>query len=195
MEEKQYNSISKKLLEEKEFDYVATGHIHKRQIFENPLVVYPGSTVSLGFDELGEHGMIVGEVNEKNIQISFVPLAEIEFVEKNIDITDILSKEELIEKINSSEIKENQFVKVTLVGKRNFEINVYELYKLINQDRIIKIKDKTKMKYDLSSMQNDITLKGLFAKEFLKRLNEENISEENKEIIEKAVEIGFEALE
>ncbi len=29
----------------------------------------------------------------------------------------------------------------------------------------------------------------------LKKLNQENISEEEKEIIEKAVEIGFEALE
>ena len=195
IEEKQYNSISRKTLAEKGFDYVATGHIHKRQIWENPYIVYPGSTVSLGFDELGEHGMIVGNIEGKDIQISFVPLAETEFVEKNIDVTDILSKEELIEKINLLEIKENQFVKIILTGKRNFEINTYDLYKLINQDRIIKIKNKTKMKYDLNSMQNDITLKGLFAKEFLKKLNNENISEEEKEIIEKAVEIGLEALE
>ena len=195
IEEKQYNSISRKILEEKGFDYVATGHIHKRQIWENPYIVYPGSTVSLGFDELGEHGMIVGNIEEKDIQISFIPLAETEFIEKNIDVTDMLSKEELIEKINLLEIKENQFVKIILTGKRNFEINTYGLYKLINQDRVIKIKNKTKMKYDLNSMQNDITLKGLFAKEFLKKLNNENISEEEKEIIEKAVEIGLEALE
>ena len=195
LEEKQYNSISRKTLAEKGFDYVATGHIHKRQIWENPYIVYPGSTVSLGFDELGEHGMIVGNIEGKDIQISFVPLAETEFIEKNIDVTDILSKEELIEKINLLEIQENQFVKIILTGKRNFEIDTYDLYKLINQDRIIKIKNKTKMKYDLNSMQNDITLKGLFAKEFLKRLNNENISEEEKEIIEKAVEIGLEALE
>ena len=195
IEEKQYNSISRKTLAEKGFDYVATGHIHKRQIWENPYIVYPGSTVSLGFDELGEHGMIVGNIEGKDIQISFVPLAETEFVEKNIDVTYILSKEELIEKINLIEIQENQLVKIILTGKRNFEINTYDLYKLINQDRIIKIKNKTKMKYDLNSMQNDITLKGLFAKEFLKKLNNENISEEEKEIIEKAVEIGLEALE
>ena len=134
--------------------------------------------------------MITGQVDEKNIQIKFVPLAETEFIEKNIEVTDILSKEELIEKINSLEIKENQFVKIILTGKRNFEIDTYGLYKLINQD-----KNKTKMKYDLNSMQNDITLKGLFAKEFLKKLNQPNITEEEKEIIEKAVEIGLEALE
>ena len=38
-------------------------------------------------------------------------------------------------------------------------------------------------------------LKGLFAKEMLAKLNEENIPEEQKEIIEKAVEIGMEAID
>ena len=59
---------------------------------------------------------------------------------------------------------------------------------------MIKIKDKTKINYDLEKLSNDTTLKGLFAKEMLAKLNEENISEEQKEIIEKAVEIGIEAL-
>lgn len=195
LEEKQYNSISKNILRDEEFNYVATGHIHKRQIFEDPCIVYPGSTVSLGFDEMGEHGMIVGQVDNNDIQLSFIPLAETEFVENSIDVSDVISKEELLERINLLEVKENQFVKVLLVGNRNFEISVYELYKLISNDRIIKIKDKTKMSYDLESMQNDITLKGLFAKEMLKRLNKENISEDDKKIIEKAVEIGLEALE
>ena len=195
LEEKQYNSISKNILKDKGFNYVATGHIHKRQIFEDPCIVYPGSTVSLGFDEMGEHGMIVGQVDNNDIQLSFIPLAETEFVENSIDVSDVISKEELLERINLLEVKENQFVKVLLVGNRNFEISVYELYKLISNDRIIKIKNKTKMSYDLESMQNDITLKGLFAKEMLKRLNKENISEDDKKIIEKAVEIGLEALE
>ena len=195
LQEKQYNSISKNLLIEKGFDYVATGHIHKRQIFENSKIVYPGSTVSLGFDELGEHGMIVGEIKNKQVEVKFIPLAETEFVEKYIDVTDIISMDELVEKIKEIEIKDNQLVKIILKGKRNFEIDAYELYKIISQERIIKIKNKTSMKYNLEEIQNDITLKGLFAKEMLKRMQQENITEQEKEIIEKAVEIGFEALE
>ena len=49
--------------------------------------MYPGSTVSLGFDELGKHGIIVGEIENKNVDVSFLPLAETEFVEKTIDVT------------------------------------------------------------------------------------------------------------
>ena len=57
------------------------------QIYDEPKIVYPGSTVSLGFDELGKHGMIVGEIENKNVDVSFLPLAETEFVEKTIDVT------------------------------------------------------------------------------------------------------------
>lgn len=195
IKEKQYNSISRKLLEEKGFDYVATGHIHKIDYnsYENQKIVYPGSLISLGFDEIGKHGMIVGEIEKEKLELEFIPLSEDDFVEKNVDITDIISKDELVEKINELKIANNELVKIILVGKRNFEIDKYEIYKLVLNERIIKIKDHTKIKYDLEKIANNNTLKGLFAKEMLKE--KENASEENIDIIEKAVEIAFEALE
>lgn len=195
IKEKQYNSISRKLLEEKGFDYVATGHIHKLDYnsYENQKIVYPGSLISLGFDEIGKHGMIVGEIEKEKLELEFIPLSEDDFVEKNVDITNIISKDELVEKINELKIANNELVKIILVGKRNFEIDKYEIYKLVLNERIIKIKDHTKIKYDLEKIANNNTLKGLFAKEMLKE--KENASEENIDIIEKAVEIAFEALE
>ena len=195
IKEKQYNSISRKLLEEKGFDYVATGHIHKIDYnsYENQKIVYPGSLISLGFDEIGKHGMIVGEIEKEKLELEFIPLSEDDFVEKNVDITDIISKDELVEKINELKIANNELVKIILVGKRNFEIDKYEIYKLVLNERIIKIKDHTKIKYDLKKIANNNTLKGLFAKEILKE--KEKASEENIDIIEKAVEIAFEALE
>jgi len=55
-----YNPVSKKMLEEKGFDYVALGHIHKTNYNKNNIekIIYPGSCISQGFDELGEHGVI-----------------------------------------------------------------------------------------------------------------------------------------
>ena len=196
IEEKQYNSIPRKLLEEKGFDYVATGHIHKLDYntYENQKIVYPGSLISLGFDELGKHGMIVGEIKEnKELKTEFVPLSENDFEEKELDVSTCISKEELIEKINDLDIIDNQLIKLILMGKRNFEIDKYELDKLLTNERIIKIKDNTKIQYNLEKMANMHTLKGLFVKEILKE--KENAGEEELEIIEKAVEIAFEALE
>ena len=43
-------------------------------------------------------------------------------------------------------------------------------------------------------MANENTLKGLFIKEMLEKLKQD-LSEEEKEMIEKAIEIGLEALE
>ena len=196
LEEKQYNSIPRRVLEEKGFDYVATGHIHKLDYntYPNQKIVYPGSLISLGFDELGEHGMIVGEIQEdKQLKIQFVPLSEDNFEEIEFDVTDIISKDELIEKINDLDIQNNQLIKVILTGKRNFEIDRYEIYKLLTNERIIKIRDHTRIEYDLEKIANNHTLKGLFAKEILKE--KENAGEEELTIIEKAVEIAFEALE
>ena len=194
IEEKQYNSISTKMLEEKGFDYVALGHIHKTNFNKENKIIYPGSLVSLGFDELGQHGMIVGEIKNKKLNIEFIPIKASEFVEKRIDVTEIISKEELIEKIDSIEIQPNEYVKIILEGKRNFEINTYELYKLIQKQKIIKIKNKTKINYNLEEIENETTLKGLFAKEIKQKLDSKNLTNEQREILEKAIEIGFEAL-
>ena len=198
LEEKQYNSIPKKVLEEKGFDYVATGHIHKLDYntYENQKIVYPGSLISLGFDELGKHGMIVGEIDQKSkiVRTEFIPLSENNFEEMEMDITDILSEDELIEKINDLEISENELIKIILIGKRHFEIDTYELYKFVTSERIIKIKDHSKIDYDLESIANQYTLKGLFAKEILKE-KEKIDSKEDLEILDKTIEIVFEALE
>ena len=195
IEEKQYNSISKKILEEKGFDYVAVGHIHKTDynLYENPKIVYSGSLVSLGFDEIGKHGMISGDIKEDDITIDFIPLSENDFIEIVIDISEILSKEELIEKINSINVEGGKLAKIILTGKRKFEINKYDIYKLIVNENIIKINDNTTLEYNLEEMVNNTTLKGLFIKEILKK--KENCNEEELDIIDKAIEITFEALE
>ncbi len=139
--------------------------------------------------------MIVGDLEKDNIKLDFIPLAEIEFKLEEIDISDIISKEELIEKIDELNFDEKELIEIILVGKRNFEINVYELYKLISNQKIIKIKNKTKINYNLEQLSNETTLKGLFAKKMLDKLKNEVITEEDKIKIEKAIEIGMEALE
>lgn len=201
IEEKQYNSMTTKELEQIGFNYVALGHIHKPNYNTNK-IVYPGSTIALGFDEPGEHGMVVGniEIDEENstkikVETKFIPLDEEKFIKKEIDVTEIVSKEELIEKINEIEIENNEYAEIILKGKRSFEINLYEIKKYIENEKIIKIKNNTKIAYDLKKLANETTLKGLFVKEILNKYEQENLTEKEQEILEKTVEIVFEALE
>ncbi len=195
IEDMQYNSMSKKMLQEKGFDYVALGHIHKKDYNteENQKIVYPGSTISLGFDELGEHGMIVGDVEKDKLETQFIKLDDKQFTKRELNVDNIYSKEELIEKINELEIEENNYVEIILIGNRNFEINKYDLIKYILNNNIIKIKDNTKIAYNLEKLENENTLKGLFIKEMNKKLKNAE-TEEEKEIIEKSIEIGLESL-
>lgn len=196
IEDMQYNSMSKKMLEEKEFDYVALGHIHKKDYNteENQKIVYPGSTISLGFDELGEHGMIVGDLEKNKLETQFIKLDDKQFTKRELNVDNIYSKEELIEKINELEIEENNYVEIILIGNRNFEINKYDLIKYILNNNIIKIKNNTKIAYDLEKLENENTLKGLFIKKMNKKLKNAE-TEEEKEIIEKSIEIGLASLE
>ncbi len=140
--------------------------------------------------------MIIGDVEKDKINLKFEELDEEEFIIKEIDVTDILSKDELIEKINEIEIQNNEYLEIILVGNRNFEIDKYDILKYIVNNRIIKIKNKTKIAYDLEKIaESKTTLKGIFVEEMLSKIKKEELTEEEKNIIEKAIEIGIEALE
>ena len=172
--EKQYNAISKSILEKIGFDYVALGHIHKNNYNEEKNIIYPGSTISMGFDELGAHGMIVGDISKNELDLQFVSLDESEFKIINVDITEMISSDELIENINNLQIDENDYYEIYLIGKRKFEIDKYALKKMITNQRIIKLKNLTKRDYDIQKIVDENTLKGLFVKEILDRMKNED---------------------
>ena len=133
-----------------------------------------------------------GEITKGNLKLELIPLDEKELKEVELNITEIASMEELLEKIQTIELEENALYKITLVGQRNFEINVYKLIKQIGTKEIIKIKDKTKLGYDIEKIAQEVTtLRGLYVKEILDKIEQEP---ENKEILEKALEIGLEVL-
>ena len=97
-----------------------------------------------------------------------------------------------IQKEMERKIEKNKLYKIILIGKRNFEINIYNLYRYDLNEKIIKIKNKTKPNYNIEEISNENTLRGLFAKEILEEIKNKNYDDE---IIEQALEIGMEILE
>ncbi len=138
--------------------------------------------------------MIYGEIDEntKKLKLEFIPVDDKEFAEKEINISEISSIEELLEKINNEEYDENKYFKIILVGNKKIEININEILKNILQKNIIKIKDKTKLEVDLENISKQQNLKGFFVRNLLEKIEEEP---ENKEKIYKAIEIGLMAFE
>ena len=190
--ERQYNAISKSTLEKIGFEYVALGHIHKLNYEESKRIVYPGSPISMGFDELGKHGMIVGKIENNELQTEFISLDETEFKIMEVDISDMSSIDDIAQYLNSLELAQENLYEIYLQGSRSFEIDKYNLKKLIDNQNIIKLKDKTKMSYNLELIAKDNTLKGLFVQEIIKRMND---TEADMELLEHALEIGLDILE
>ena len=110
----EYNPINKNKLKEVGFDYVALGHIHKLDYNteKNQNIIYPGSTIAMGFDELGKHGFIVGNIEKEKLELAFIPVDKREFKELEFDITEINDEEELIEKINNIYLDDNNLYKI-----------------------------------------------------------------------------------
>lgn len=199
----QYNPISTNKLKELGFDYIALGHLHKRMDENKYNIIYPGSAISLGFDELGEHGMLDVEIEKNNklnnnlinknkIKINFIKLDNRIFEEKKVDISEINSQEELIEKINLINSNKYIFYKIILIGNKNMEININEICKLISNESVLKMEDRSEIKYDFEEIAKQNNLKGIFVKKMLEKLNDKNFDENE---IKKALEIGLKAFE
>lgn len=63
--------------------------------------------------------------------------------------------------------------------------------KLIGKDNVLKVKDLTKMGYDLEQIAEENNLRGYFVREALKKIEEGADVEE----VEKAIEIGLDAMQ
>ena len=196
-ENKEYNPLTTKELRNLGFDYVALGHIHKPSYndYEGQYIVYPGSPISLGFDELGDRGFIEGELNEKTkkLNLKFIKTSAKTFEEYMLDISEISSEDGLIEEINASKFDDNKYYKIILTGKRQFDLDENKILEMVNIKNIIRIRNHTQVKYDINDVSSQASLKGLFAKRILEKINNTEDEQEKSQLLN-AFEIGMDVL-
>ena len=100
--------IDYKKFADSEFDYVALGHIHKQETISDN-VAYAGSLLPLDHTETGEHGYIIGNIDEmsafpgKRTRIRFVPQKMRKFEEITVELNQYMTvlgvKERILEKM------------------------------------------------------------------------------------------------
>ena len=112
-----YNSITETKLASIGFDYCAIGHIHKKMLNRKNKIYYPGSTISLGFDELGLHGMLAGEITKDDLFVEFIPLDDRKFDEVDISVSTCSAQEDLIERISTYGFEKKTMYKINLIRK------------------------------------------------------------------------------
>ncbi len=186
-----YNPVSETKLSSIGFDYCAIGHIHKKRIDDKTKICYPGSTISLGFDEQGSHGMIVGEMTKTSLNMEFVELDDRRFDEIEINVTNCNSQEDVVERIVTYDFNDMALYKVNLIGSRSFEIDTRKTLRLLENTNVMKVIDKTTLGFDIERIVKEKNIKGLFVKEVLKRYEKGDCTEEE---CQKAIEIGLELM-
>ena len=181
---KKYLDLKKKDLEK--FDYVALGHIHEKKIDESKMI-YPGSLISIGFDEIGEHGIVIGNLEKESITYEFKNMEYRHFKILEIDVSNFKAPEEIL---NHVDFKDNIY-RVVLKGERNIETEKIKEILFAEGKNICEIRDLKHVYYDFESISKMQNLKGFFTKKMLKELSE---NPEQKEEIIKAIEMTYQVL-
>ena len=93
-------------LKNKGIDYLALGHIHsykKERLDARGVYCYPGCLEGRGFDECGEHGFVMLDIDELTgtIDSTFIPFASRKLYTIPVDITGCESTTEIMERMRA----------------------------------------------------------------------------------------------
>lgn len=182
-------------LKNKHIDYLALGHIHKykfEKLDDRGYYCYSGCLEGRGFDECGEKGFVLLEVNENSFKHGFISNSARTFYEVDVYLKDIENENDIYKNIleNVKDIDSKNIVKVNLFGEieENIDIDIDYLSQKLSQDfYFVKIKDKTTVKINYDLYKNDVSLKG----EFVRLLENLDIEDEKKS---KIISTGIKAL-
>ena len=198
-----YNSVTANFIKESGMDYIALGHIHKRtepQKIGDTYYAYCGCPEGQGFDETDEKGVYIGEIGKGLCDLSFVPMSKRRHICEKIDITGINSSAEisgsvltLLREKYGEQYGENLY-KIELTGSisEDFNLNLTEILSRVSEKvYFAKIKDRTELLVDTEKLANEVSLKGLFVKNMLERIN--NAFDGEREALQNALKLGLRA--
>jgi DNA repair exonuclease SbcCD nuclease subunit len=181
----------------KNIDYLALGHFHSYQmgkIDERGIWCYCGCPNGRGFDECGEKGIVLLEIENGRIQSSFVPMSDRICHEVKIEMTEQNNSDfsELLKEIQSalSGIPSTDLVKLVFSGERSEKccLDKNLLYEFLPSFFVLKIEDHTTLSSLKSPSKTDISLRG----EFLRLVaSSTDLTEEEKN---RVAELGLTAL-
>lgn len=186
-----YLPLNSKDLKSLNMDYIALGHIHKPDIIEEN-IAYCGSPESLDFGELGERGIIEGEIKDKRTSIQFKAFSKRRFIEKHIEINNSMDYIDILEEIKNINIGsiDKDFYRIYLNGLIEKDIKIADIEEDLKSDFYhIEIINNTVLDYDLESLKTE-NRDNIIAK-FIETMEEKGL---DNPIVEEALYIGLEAL-
>lgn len=138
------------------FSYIALGHIHKPEILIDKKMAYCGSPEPLDKTETGRHGILYGEIDPENRQVStleFIPMAKLRYIPLIVRVTPETTSTELYLKM-AHEIERrgsDNIFRFKVQGMRDPDIS-FDLDALKLRFRIADIIDETEPQYDFAAL-------------------------------------------
>lgn len=177
-------------LQDKKFDYVALGHIHKHEVFGDN-IAYAGSLEPFDFSETGDHGFVEVEIIDKKTTIQFIPFAKRNFVVIPIELSGDLSDVDIIQ-VMKQYANENDLVRFIFTGRYHHEITISNDYfreVLGEYFFYLECKNNARIDFDIDDIlkQN----KGNIIEKYITRFQSMDLTDEH---IRRAFEIGLEEL-
>lgn len=188
--------ISIPKLRDKNVDYLALGHIHsfsEGKIDNRGKYVYSGCLDGRGFDETGEKGFVLINVEDGKLQSEFIGFSSRQLHEVEFDVSGYenwFQARDYILKDLTNKYQLSDLIKVNLVGERttDFDIDVDEFISLLNSYFFFaKVYDKTQIKISLANYELDKSIRG----EFVRAVWESDMEEQMKQ---RVIMCGIKAL-
>ena len=168
--------INLRKLKNRGIDYLALGHIHAfklETLDSRGKYCYPGCLEGRGFDECGEHGFVLLDIDpeEGDFQQTFIPMAERCLYTLEVDVSQCMTTADISDRIRSvldgEKISGQSLLKLVLVGNVDVECekNIDFLVKKFEPEYyFLKIADETELKVDYRAFAHDESLKGEFVR-------------------------------
>lgn len=187
--------INTTALKGKFIDYLALGHVHKyifEQLDERGVYCYPGCLEGRGFDETGDKGFVLMEVEDGVITSEFIPFALRRLHEIEVPVTADMTLQDTVAAAKELllDVDKQDLVKFVITGERELddELDIVRFVRLFeNSYFFVKCYDRTKTLVDYESYKYDKSLKG----EFVRLVQAQDMDEDEKA---KIIEIGIRAI-
>lgn len=176
-------------------DYLALGHIHeytKGRLDERGIYCYPGCLEGRGFDECGEKGFVLLEIQGSKFKMDFVPFSRRVFHRIEVDIKKGTGEETYYKVMNEvDQIPATDMIYVILSGERMMEDEwdvSYIHQRLKDRFFLVKLEDKTRGILSTKHLEEDLSIKG----EYIRIVNQLDLTDQERDEV---IQMGLLALQ
>ncbi len=186
-----YNPVSREAVAASGLSYLALGHVHGHveEKTGSTLCVYPGCPEGRGFDEAGVKGVIEAEVTKEGVRTSFVPVCRRQYKTISVDVTGMVTHEEVVSALRDQIENEKDLYKFVLTGETELVPRLQVLQEALAGCFFAKIYDRTKRPVAVAALASEMGIRGMFAQKILGEM-----AEKDERLCQKALELGLLAM-